>query len=559
MLAASTALRAFIAPFIARSSSELFAGAFAIGWFFYLGYGPTLWPTNIAWLLRGDWAAYLWGFTFYRNADWLWPLGNTPNLFFPFGTSTGFTDANPWASLLFKALSPVLPEHFQFFGSWYLLCFVLFAVMGARIAASFSADKVIGALSGALFVVSPLLPSRNGHIALCAFFFVAAGVHLNLAPARTRDEALRSAKHACLWLAWAAGTHGYLSAMLLALSIAAVVRLAAVERVLRAREAALIVAGYVAIVLFVYGLFGWIGWGSVKLTGGGFGAFSSDLVALVNPMGWSRFMPNVPMKPKQVEGFAYLGLGVLVLLAVRVASSLRDPKGVANALRRHWPLVAVVVAMWLYSLSFRVKFQGENVLELKALYAPLRALTGVFRSSGRFAWPLYIMLLAVAVSAAARFKDARVGRAVLLVAVLLQASELKASRLDFHKVALRPLEHSAWAASAASYEHLALVPVNLLWVCPYDHKLVNRLAYEAYRRRWTFNSGNFGRKPPDPKALCHAPVVPDPATIYVTGTKRPPQTLTQAGYVCGRLDGLRVCVTGERATPLLTALRQHSK
>jgi hypothetical protein len=549
MSAASTALRAFIA----RNTAELLAGAFAIGWFFYLGYGATLAPTNIAWMLRGDWAAYLWGFAFYRNAEWLWPVGNTPNLFFPFGTSTGLTDANPWVSLLFKALSPVLPERFQFSGMWYLLCFVLLAVMGARIAASLSEDKWLRALSGALLVVSPLLPSRNGHIALCAFFFVAAGVHLNLAPARTRGDALRLARHACLWLAWAAGTHGYLSAMLLALSIAAAVRLAAIERVLRAREAALAVAGFVAIVLGVYWLFGFIG-GPPTAPGGGFGRFSSDLSAFINPMGWSRFVPAIRVRPTQGEGFAYLGLGVLGLLAVRVALSARAPASVAHALRRHWPLLVAVFAMWLYALSHRVSLRGEGVLYLGELYAPFKNVTGIFRSSGRFAWPLYIVLVAVAVSAAARFKDARIGRAVLLVAVLLQASELKASRLDFHEVALRPLKHPAWAASAASYEHLALAPLHLLWTCPYDPKLVNRLAYEAYRRRWTFNSGNFGRKPPDAKQLCDAPIVPDRSTIYVPA-RRHQRQLERAGFSCGPLDGLTVCVASDRPSPLLAALR----
>jgi hypothetical protein len=553
MRPAGSALRS-ISEWSQRSSAELFACAFAVAWFFFIGYGPTLRPTNIAWMLREDWAAYFWGFTFFRNAEWLWPIGNTPNLFWPHGTSVGFTDANPWASLLFKVLSPVLPEHFQFSGMWYLLCFVLFALLGARIAASFTDDKIRRALSGALFAVSPLLPSRNGHIALCAFFFVAAGVYLNLAPARTRADALRLSLHACLWLAWAAGTHGYLSVMLLALSIAACVRLSAVERLLRAGEAALIVAGFVATVLGVYWLFGYIGWRPTELTAKGFGEFSGDLTALANPMGWSRFLPDVQVRPRQWEGFSYLGLGALLLLAVRFGLSARAPASVAHALRRHWPLAIAVLAMWLYSLSSLVAFRGETVLDLSALYAPFEWLTGIFRSSGRFSWPLHVVLLALAVSAAASIKDARVGRAVLLAAVLLQTAELKASRLDFHEVAFRPLAHSAWAESEASYEHLALVPLNLLWVCRYDHTLVNRLAYEAYRRRWTFNSGNFMRKQAGVKELCDAPIVPDPATIYVVGPRQR-RTLTQSNFTCGPLDGLTVCVSSDRATPLLGALR----
>ena len=528
--------------------------AFAVAWFFYLGYGPTLRPTNIAWMLREDWAAYFWGFTFFRNAEWLWPLGNTPDLFWPSGTSVGFTDANPWASLLFKVLSPVLPEHFQFSGMWYLLCFVLFALLGARIAAALTDDKVRRALSGALFALSPLLPSRNGHIALCAFFFVAAGVYLNLAAARSRADAVRLSLCGAVWLAWAAGTHGYLSVMLLVLCIAACVRLAAVERLLKAWEAALAIVGYVATVLGVYWMFGYLGWRPTELRAKGFGEFSGDLTALVNPMGWSRFVPDIAVRSRQWEGFSYLGIGALLLLVVSIVQSARAPASVSNALRRQWPLVVAVLAMWLYSLSSLVAFSGATVLDLSAIYEPFEWLTGIFRSSGRFSWPLHIVLLVLAVSAAARLTNEWLGRAALLAAVVLQAAELNPSKLDFHEVAFRPLEHSAWAESEASYQHLALVPLNLLWVCRYDHTLVNRLAYEAYRRRWTFNSGNFMRKQAGVKELCDAPITPDPETIYVAGPRQR-RTLMQSNFTCGALDGLTVCVSSDRATPLLTALR----
>lgn len=541
---------------VERFSGELAACAFAIAWFFYLGYGPTLRATHIAWMLRGDWAAYFWGFTFFRNAAWSWPLGNTPELFWPHGTSVGFTDANPWLAVVFKLLSPVLPADFQFSGMWFLLCFVLYALAGARLGAVLTEDNVLRGLSGMLFAVSALLPSRNGHIALCAFFFVAIGVLLNLTPVRTRADGLRLVRHACLWLAWAAGTHAYLSVMLLALCIAACVRLAAVLRVLRGVEALLAVGACVAVTLAVYWLFGFIGWRQTDLTAKGFGEFSGDLTALINPMSWSRIVPGIRVNGRQWEGFSYLGLGVLGLLALRIALSARAPAAALRGLRAHWPLAMAVLAMWLYSWSSLIAFRGETVLDLTALYAPLESLTGIFRSSGRFSWPLHVVLVVVALSSVAALKNRWIARALLFAAVALQGAELKTSELDFKDVALHPLRHAAWAESADAYAHLALVPLNLLWVCRYDHALVNRLSYEAYRRHWSFNSGNFMRKPPGTSALCNAPVDLSLDTIYVA-TGRPPRALTQGGYECGRLDGLIVCVTRERPTALLTAVREH--
>jgi hypothetical protein len=535
-------------------AAELSACAFATGWFFYLGYGPTLRPTNIEWMLHDDWAAYFWGFSFFRNAEWSWPLGNIPELYWPFGTSIGFTDANPWMSLFFKLLSPALPVDFQFSGMWFLLCFVLYAWLGTRIGALFTEDKVRRALCGMLFAASPLLPSRHVHIALCGFFFVAAGVYMNLAPARARADAVRLMWQAYLWLAWAAGTHGYLSVMLLILSIATCVRLAAVERLLRPWEAALSVAACVAITLAVYWLFGYIGWRPMDLTAQGFGEFSGDLTALVNPMQWSRLMPGMKLAPRQMEGFSYLGLGILLLLLVRVAATLRAPAAAWRAFCRQWPLVASVLAMWIYSWSSHVAFRGETALDVSALYAPFSALTDIFRSSGRFSWPLHVVLVCAALSAAIGIQNRGVSRFVLLLALVVQTGELKVSNLDFRGVRLNRLEHPAWKQSEASYQHLALVPLHLLWVCRYNHPLVNRLSYEAYRRRWTFNSGNFMRKQADARALCDAPVTPDAHTIYaVVGTRLLP-AFPRSEFVCGRLDGLTVCVSAARLTPLLSAL-----
>src|SRR5690349_6514809 len=97
-----------------RHHAALGASALALAWFFYLGYGATVPPTHITWLLRHDWAAYLWGASFFRNSAWAFPLGNTPELFYPFGTSVGFTDANPWLALALKPFSGLLPLNFQY-------------------------------------------------------------------------------------------------------------------------------------------------------------------------------------------------------------------------------------------------------------------------------------------------------------------------------------------------------------------------------------------------------------------------------------------------------------
>jgi hypothetical protein len=504
----------------------------------------------------------LWGFTFYRNAELSFPLGATPELFWPFGTSVAFTDANPWMAVLFKLLSPLLPLDFQYAGLWFLLCFVLLGVTGTRLTACFTRDPLRQALGGCLFVLTPLLPARSGHVALCAFFFLTAMLQLYLRPTPTRERALHTLAFVLPLVVWSSGTHGYLSLMVLALALALIVRLGWVDKLLRWQEALGAVVAYLTAAAFTYYLFGYIGWKETELTAEGFGQFSSDLGALVNPQEWSRWFSALPMRPRQGEGFAYLGSGVLALLLVALLRALRSRRPRFRALVGLAPLLVVVALMWMYALSSQVCWQGELVLDARALYREFDALTGIFRSSGRFVWPLHFMLMAGAVWGGATLEPRWLGRLLLVLAVGAQAAELNPKPLSFEPARFEPLRDPIWATTSGSYRHLALQPLQLLWVCPYDHQLVNRLSYEAYRRKLSFNSGNFMRKEPNLKPLCRlrvgreAPL--DEQTVYVVD-RRHLADFGRAGAVCGRVDGLAVCVDGARDTPLLRLLRQRSR
>lgn len=545
----------------ASQSARLAACSFAVAWFFHLHFGTTLRVTNIAWMVRGDWASYLWGFSFFRNAPWSFPLGNTPNLFFPYGTSIAFTDANPWCSVFFKLLSPLLPLDFQFSGWWFLLCFVLQALYGTLITSTMTEDKVRQALGGALFALTPLLPSRVGHIALSGFFFLTAGIYFHLKPLRSHEQAVRTLWHALALLAWAAGTHGYLSVMLLALVLGWLCRLTGSDAPFSWRQGSLAAVAAVGVTLSVYWLFGYVGGQPTVLTAKGFGQFSGDLTALVNPQGWSRFVGSIPYSPRQHEGFLYLGTGVLLLLAVRLALVVRrHPKPHLAGQRYPSMLVLTLLAMWLYSLSNHVAYRGEVVLDLDGFYRHFSQLTGIFRSSGRFAWPLHLALIAAGISSACAFSRAWVGRLLLLVAVALQATEIKAERLDFSETDLAPMRDPAWRSTRNDYRHLVMLPLNLLWVCEYDYGRVDRLSYEAYRRNLTFNSGNFGRKQAGVKKLCRVHLSRgqelDPDTIYVVD-RRYLRDFSGRDASCGVIDALTVCVSNKKRTALLNALGKN--
>ncbi len=543
-----------------RYAPEVVACAFAIAWYVHLGYGKTLDPRRIEWMLRGDWSTYLWGFLFHRNAEWSFPLGATPGFVYPHGTSIAFTDANPWVSTFFRALSPLLPLDFQFAGLWFLACYVLQALFGARVVAIYTGDPVRRALGGMLFALTPVLPARHAHVTLCSLFLLTGALSLGLAPTLSRRDAARRYLLALALVVWSSGTHAYLSVMVLALVLAFCARLAFVDRCLRPLEALAAIGGAVGAALLTYLLFGYIGDRTVVMGEEGFGDFSSDLTALWNPMGWSRFVEGLPARPRQHEGFAYLGLGVLALLALRVVLWISRPRTALAGALRLAPLLLVLAILFVYSWSSRITYLGDEVASLEPLYARLGELPSMFRASGRFAWPLHLGLVAAACSAGAAIAWAWPARALMLAAVLLQAVELDPGRLDFEPRPMERLVDPAWASLSGDYRHLALHPLHLLWVCRYDERLVNRLSYEAYRRRLTFNSGNLARKPPGIQRECERHLRPDEfdeETVYVVRGGAFVADFRAVEASCGVVDGLVVCVSSRQRTPMLAAVERR--
>jgi hypothetical protein len=147
---------------------------------------------------------------------------------------------------------------------------------------------------------------------------------------------------------------------------------------------------------------------------------------------------------------------------------------------------------------------------------------------------------------------------VLSLALLLQVTELKADNVHFADAKLALNQDPAWAASASHYQHLKLLPARIQWICPdYREDMVSRFAYEAFRRKWTYNSGLLGRNPEGIREAClrglQGPV--DAQTIYVVDLNLLP-AFRAARATCGVLDGFLVCVDGQRATPLRAALER---
>jgi len=517
-------------------------------WFLWIGGGPTINPLNAGWL-SGDWLQHWLGFLFFKREPWAFPLGTLSTIPYPIGTTIAFTDSNPLVAIPLKLVAGWLPDELQFIGLWLALCFVLQGYFGARLASVVTDNRVMQWLGGCLFAMSPVLPNRVGHDTLCAQWILLALLYLGFrryADARSLGRSARAAV-ALVWLS--AAIHPYLLAMSVALALACQGRMAidyALPWRSAARNAALMFAGALSIMAIV----GYFGGESATL--GGFGLYSADVLALVDPRHTSHVIPPLPTTDAQWEGFAFLGVGGLATVGIAaIVAAIRRPVRFGG----RWLVIAVIGAMAVYSLSSEIRLGGEVIARVPIGYRWLGSLTDTFRASGRFIWPLHYLLLLFGVwglSRPAVTWRKTVATATFGAALVFQAWDFRMNPFWFSQKTRREVDVSSrsFALVKGHFDHLALYPAQVTPACgrAFDEALVYRYALAAYRLGLTYNSGTFARVDPRRAALQCAtfpdPITPkdvDRRTVYVVSPELAPAFASAAS--CGRFDGDWICVS----------------
>ena len=510
-----------------------------------------VYPLHTEWLMRGDFALHFLGWHVYRTSPWTLPLGATPNLIWPVGSSVGLTDSIPLASGLFKLLDPLLPATFQFIGIWLVTCFALQGLFGAllmRLTTPHPGRQLFGAL---LFVLSPPLAIRFGHAALSAHWVLLAALWLSFLEGADRPAWRRVGAWALL-AGVTATIQPYLLLMVALLMLAACGRQVMVEPRRLPRAAAHAVAGLGA---------AWIGlWQSGSLivpsTAGmnmsGFGGYSANLLTFIMPTEANTWLFPGPFRyasPAQYEGYAYLGLGLLILAVGAIVGGIVRRQWPAPATwARHVPLALALVVLTALALGPTVT-AGSRVLWSydDRIWGPLTT----FRSSGRMIWPLYYVVVTAILCAVARTRH-RAATLALAVALAVQAADMAGMVPWIRTIGDHgfrdPLVSRVWAVAPRHYQRLILVPSNL---CAREGVLDLRpFLLLAGRERLAINAGATARYDRTRAAeYCRdlkrdvEAGLRDPGALYVMAPELLPSPATTGDRVCGVADGVGLCVS----------------
>jgi hypothetical protein len=452
-------------------------------------------PTAYAWVLQGDWNTHFLGWHLFRHGPWTLPLGATPALAWPIGSSVGLTDSLPAAAFLFKLVDPLLPATFQYIGLWLLLCFMLQGVMGARLMQLTTDRPAVQLLGTALIVMSPTFLVRIAHPALDAHWLLLAALVLYFTDGGRAPTRSGLAK----WLVVtgiAAATHPYLTMMIVTLAVATYGR-----RVLARRSNIPLIAAHLVALAATAGFVLWQSGYFVigtreDLQAAGFGVHSMNLLSFVMPTeGPTRFSPG-PIRYASVgqdEGYAYLGAGMLLLGGVALIAGVvaLARRGIPRAASQHLPLALALLFLTAMALSPVVTLGARTLFTYDpAWWGPLTT----FRASGRMVWPVYYVVAIAILGAVSRLPS---HWPVILFALAgsVQAVDLapryQAMRQLRHATVHDPLQSPLWSAAPRHYRHLTLAPTNLCEPSAnVDHTAFSLL---AGHERLTINAGSAAR------------------------------------------------------------------
>ena len=374
-------------------------------------------PVYTDWLLgKGDLSQHYIGWQAFRNGSWLFPIGLTDQLSYPGHSSIIFTDSIPVFAVFFKLFRAVLPTEFQYFGLWGILCFVLQGIFAARLIQRFVPNRLYVILTSMLFVIAPVMILRMYvHTALAGHWLIlfALDAFFENKTAKGRKAYLRWAAIGAL----SASVHLYF--LLMCGIILAGCCLEEVIRTRRWMRAVGILFSYLLSALIVVALLGGFS-SSMEASIDGLGMFSFNLNALFNPLGWSRILPTLPTYGiGQYEGLAYLGAGVLVLLALSLVAIAVSPKIQAGIRARRSQVIALCLIFFtaLVAALSPIITLNQHVLLTLPLPQIIEKLWGIFRASGRIGWLMVYLILLGTVVLSYRFINRR--SAVLVAALVL--------------------------------------------------------------------------------------------------------------------------------------------
>ncbi|MDD0967459.1 MULTISPECIES: DUF6311 domain-containing protein [Pseudomonas] len=431
---------------------------------FFIVVGPrALNPQNIAWLGQGDPATHYLGWVFFRQSPWTFPLGLNPTYGLELGNGLIFSDSNPLLALLFKPFTGLLPETFQYFGLWFLGCFMLQSWFAWKLLGLITPHVTLRALGAALFLFAPPMIMRIPvHLSLAGHFVILAALYLALRPGDERRRLAWGALLGCTAL-----IHAYLLAMV-ALIWLADLAARCFKRKLTVRKATVELVVLFALVSLCCWQAGYFSVSGADAASDGFGLYRANILTLFSANAWSYTLKDIPNGLGDSEGFGYLGLGLLLLAICGFVGGLQGQTGVGARLRRYHFLLLAMAGLTVFAVSNNIALGPLNFSY--PLPEKVLAIANIFRASGRMFWPVYYAIILLIIFLVIRANQTRAAVCLLALALVIQVSDTRSGWSVVRKRLMvepsaqwaSPFVDPFWKSAAAHYPKIR-------WILPQNY------------------------------------------------------------------------------------------
>ena len=471
---------------------------------FLLIYGiKILNPQYTDWLLMGgDPSQHYLGWEFYRRSDWFFPLGLTDQLAYPLKTSVIYTDSIPLFAVFFKLFRHILPAQFQYFGIWGLLCFILQGYYAARILSERISYRIAVLIGSVSFILSPIMIFRMYyHTALAAHWLILLAIYFFT---KHEKEYMGILKPVMQWgiLGILTGSiHMYFVPMCGAILLGYILCSVWKAKKISIKFMYPGISFSAGLVLTVYLLGGFSS--GVDVGTNNLGLFSFNLNAFFNPMSYSSILKNTSLwnwpfyTQGQYEGFAYLGLGIILLCIIGAVAVI------IKLAKKKKPTVYQImiglmsIGLIVFAASPTITWNDKLVLQLP-YSSTLYKYWGIFGSSGRMAWPVVYFLMLFGICSIANsmvLERKKLPIAVLLLACLVQIGDLSGQLYRRHEnysnegVYQSPLVGTVWddIVSSGKYKNIVWVTHNI------EHTDIIQTAILAMKNQMTMGNFYFAR------------------------------------------------------------------
>ena len=457
---------------------------------FQISYGlACLQPSNISWLMtvRHDWGTHYLGWAFYKNEPWHFPLGKVTGYNYPVGTNVGFTDSIPLLAIFFKLFSPLLSHEFQYFGIWLFLCHLLAAYFTILLLRLFKVNWLI-TLAAVIFIASnPVLVYRGMHPALCGQWLLIASIYVYfLNPQQTKSVKILRGQFILLMLS--ALINPYLCWMVLGFTLATPLKLCFFDKVIGKKKFFSYLALSIVATALVWYLVGFIDFSRKEDLGisGAFGLYSMNLNSLFNAGGYSLIMPQLKQVSwHQYEGYMYLGLGMMVLIAglilycafILIRSG--DKKGSFVARLKNPAIVILIILAFGYAIlstALVFSFNDKVLLRIPAPSFFVR-LEEIFRACARFFWVPYYLILLFTIIAISKLRIRPfITSGFIVLALVIQLYDIRrllTSKTMSYGTYIPPMDNSDWIGLMSEFDEILFFPA-------FDTPKIRSMAYQDF-------------------------------------------------------------------------------